>query len=189
MVLKRNALCMLLCLTLLGLTFTAQAAEEPPTVTAQVVHSLSAYAPGAGHTLVLRLNIRPGYHINAQTPAEPDVYPTKLTWQPNANLSFAPVVFPRPRTYKPSFSDKPMEVYDGQLDLRLNLTVAATAAPGPQVVKAKLDFQACDDQTCLMPETLEVPVTITVAAKGRPGQPLNSEVFGPPGGQKAGGRR
>ncbi|MBI4799379.1 MAG: hypothetical protein HY794_11775 [Desulfarculus sp.] len=189
---KRLALPLLLSLTLICLTLPALAAEDPPTVTAQVVHSQTAYTPGASHPLVLRFHIRPGFHINTHKPSEPDIYPTNLSWEQNPSLTFAPAIFPSPRSYKPSFSDKPMEVHDGVLDLRLSFTVAATAAPGPQAVKAKLEYQACDDQSCLMPETLEVPVTITVAAKGKPGKPLNSEVFGQTGqskGKKAGGQR
>lgn len=189
---KRLVPVSLLSLILSLMATFAMAAEEPATVTPQVVHSLTAYAQGATYPLVLRFTIRPGYHINAQRPAEPDLYPTSLTWQESPDFTFNPAIFPSPRAYQPSFAAKPMEVHDGQLGLRLSFKVAPKAAPGPHVVKAKLEFQACDDQACLMPETLEVPVTINVAPAGKPGKPLNAEVFrqtDQPKGKKPGSQR
>jgi DsbC/DsbD-like thiol-disulfide interchange protein len=155
----------------------ARAAEEPPTLTARVLHSKSAYAPGGPYPLILELTIRPGFHINDQRPAEPDLFPTSLTWPASPGLSFGPAVFPAPRKYKPSFASQPMEVHDGRILLRVSLQVAQGAAPGPRDLKAKVVFQACDDQACLMPETLEVPLGITVAPAGKPGQALNKELF------------
>lgn len=153
------------------------AAEEPPTLTAQVVHSHSAYAQGGTYPLIISLTVRPGYHINAQRPAEPDLYPTSLMWPQAADLSFTPAVFPAPHPFKPSFSDKPFDVLDGTVMVRGTFKVAATAAPGPHQLKAQVKFQACDDQSCLMPETLEVPLAITVSPAGKPGQPLNAQLF------------
>ncbi|CAO0821307.1 Thiol:disulfide interchange protein DsbD N-terminal domain-containing protein [Desulfarculales bacterium] len=173
-------------------TARALAAGEPPTITVQVVHSLTAYTQDASYPLVLRFAIRPGFHINAQRPSEPDIYSTGLTWEQNQSFVFNPAIFPSPHAYKPSFAAGPMEVYDGQLGLRVNFKVAANATPGPHVVKAKLEFQACDEQSCLMPETLEIPVTIIVAPAGKPGKPLNIEVFRQtdmPKGKQAGGKR
>lgn len=174
---KRLLSLSILSVALILSTGLALAAEEPPTVTAQVLHSRAAYAQGASYPLVISFSIRPGFHINAQRPTEPDSYPTSLAWQPAPEFSFEPAVFPSPHAYKPSFSDKPIEVLDGSVAVRATFKVAANAAPGPHLVKAKLQFQACDDQSCLMPETLEVPVTITVAPAGKPGQPLNPQAF------------
>ncbi|MFH1034730.1 MAG: protein-disulfide reductase DsbD domain-containing protein [Pseudomonadota bacterium] len=168
----------LLLTLLLALTAgPARAAEEPPTLTARVLHSLNAYAPGGPYPLIVELTIRPGYHINDQRPAEPDLFPTTLTWPASPDISFGPAVFPAPRKYKPSFASQPMEVHDGRVLVRATLQVAKTAAPGARELKAKLVFQACDDQSCLMPETLEVPLTVTVAPAGKPGQALNQELF------------
>jgi DsbC/DsbD-like thiol-disulfide interchange protein len=174
---KHLVFTLLLGLALSLLAATVLSAEEPPTVTAQVLHSQSAYAAGGTYPLVLRFTIRPGFHINAQRPAEPDAYPTSLKWQESRDLAFNPAAFPPPHAYKPSFTDKSMEVHDGQVNVRVSFKVAPGAAPGPQAAKAKLEFQACDDQSCLMPETLEVPLTITVAPAGKPGQALNQELF------------
>jgi DsbC/DsbD-like thiol-disulfide interchange protein len=174
---KQLAPVVLLSLLLSWLASPVLAAEEPPTVAARVLHSRSAYAPGGPYPLILELTIRPGYHINAQRPAEPDLYPTSLKWQDSPDYVLSPAIFPAPRAYKPSFAAKPMEVHDGRLLVRTTLQVSKGAAPGPRNLAAKLEFQACDDQTCLMPETLEVPVSITVAPAGKPGQPLNQELF------------
>ena len=169
------ALCLLLIL--LGLAVpcrTAGAAEEPPLLVVRVLHSQSAYAPGGTYPLALELTIRQGYHINSDRPKEADVYPSRAKLTGAQDVTVGPVVFPQPKSYKPSFSSQPMEVFDGRILLRSTLTVAKGAKPGPRQLNASLDFQGCDDQACLMPETLEVAIP---AGVGPGGQALNQEVF------------
>lgn len=182
MVLKRVTLTLVcaLALCLLGLATSGgavQAAEEPATISAQVLHSMNAYAQGGSYPLIIKFTLRPGFHINSQHPAEPDLYPSSLSWQAAPGIALGPDLFPAPRTYQPAFATAPMQVHDGVFSLRTTLKVAKDAAPGARTVTAKLEFQACDDQACLMPESLVVPVSFTVAPAGRPGKRLNPEAF------------
>ena len=168
------------CLMLICLAWgpgAALAAEEPPTLTARVLHSQGAYAQGGSYPLALELTIRPGYHINTDRPQEPDVYPTKAVMQGAPDLSLSPAVFPAARSYKPAFSPKPMQVFDGVILLRATLSVARQAALGQRALKVTLDFQACDDQSCLMPEQLEVALPVKIVPAGQDGPALNPGVF------------
>lgn len=155
----------------------ATQAEEPPTLTAKVLHSQSAYAAGGSYRIALELTVRPGFHINSLQPKDAELYPTSLTWQAPTGCSVGPPQFPTARSHKPSFAAQAMDVHDGRFLVRATLTLAKDIAPGPHKLVAKLEYQACDDQACLMPESLEVPVEVVVAPAGKPGQRLNKEIF------------
>lgn len=172
---KLALLLVLLCACLLAAP--AVMAEEPPLVTAKVLHSREAYAAGASYPLAIALTVRPGWHINADRPREKDLYPTAMLLQCSADCGFSPAVFPKPRTYQPGFSKTPMDVFDGTVIIRTTLTVAKNAKPGPQLLGARLMYQGCDDNSCAMPEELEVPIQVKVAPAGQAAAPLNQEIF------------
>jgi DsbC/DsbD-like thiol-disulfide interchange protein len=153
------------------------AAEEAPLVKARVLHSQAAYAQGGSYPLAIELTIRPGWHINAERPREKDLYPTTLLLQCSPDCGFSPAVFPKPRAYKPGFSQASMDVYDGAVIVRTTLTVAKNAQLGPQLLGARLSYQGCDDNACAMPEDLEVPIQVKITPAGQAAEPLNQELF------------
>ncbi len=84
----------------------------------------------------LILDIAPGWHLNAHQPG-PD-------WLIGASLDGAAVDWPEGREIALGFSDQPLRVYQGRLDLTLDLDPAA------DLVTLKL--QVCSDSLCLEPE-------------------------------------
>ncbi len=102
---------------------------------------------GAGaQSLHLVLEIAPGWHVNAAQPGEDWLIPTAI------RIDGHPVTpiggWPRPETLAVGFSERPLEVLTGRLDLSL----PRPAAAGWHVLE--VDLQACSDRLCLPPETL-----------------------------------
>jgi len=108
------------------------------------------------------IDIEPGYHINSNRPAESFLIPTALKLQPLKGLTVARVVYPKAKLQKFSFSEKPMSVYEGRVLLKFTARALPSIADVIPVVKGKLTVQACNDQQCLRPQTIDVEIPFEV---------------------------
>ena len=106
------------------------------------------------------IQIRDGYHINSNTPA--DEYLIPLRWTFDGPVTVSDVAYPKPKMQTFPFSQKPMSVYEGTVKTTVKVTVPAKAASGTQHVVGKLRYQACNDRMCLPPRTLEVKVPVEI---------------------------
>lgn len=109
----------------------------------------------------LKVSLRPGFHVNSNTPSEDYLIPFKLTWTPGP-LESPAVAYPKAQMEKYEFSDKPISVFTGDFDLNTSFKVPAGAPVGPTVITGKLRYQACNDKSCFPPKTAEVKMTVQV---------------------------
>jgi hypothetical protein len=118
--------------------------------------------PRAGEAAqALKLQLKPGYHVNSNTPNEEYLIPLRLTWD-SAAVEAVSVQYPKPLAEKAEFSDKPLSVYTGNFEIVTKFRRAAKASPGPGFLNGKLRYQACNDKMCLPPKTIEVKVPLLV---------------------------
>jgi hypothetical protein len=108
------------------------------------------------------VQLREGYHVNSNMPADDYFIPLRLTWNPGP-LEAVSVIFPKPQMEKLAFSDKPVSIFTGNFEVITKFKAAAGAALGQNVVTGKLRYQACNDRMCLPPRTvdLSLPVQVT----------------------------
>jgi hypothetical protein len=57
------------------------------------------------------------------------------------------------------------------------LTSQPDAPLGPQHIPLKLRYQACNNEVCLPPVTLDVDAPVTVAASAASSRPAHPELF------------
>lgn len=107
------------------------------------------------------LGLKPGYHLNSNTPADAYLIPLRLTWQPGP-LQPVEVIFPKPRLEKYEFSETPLSVFAGDFDVLTKFKVAASAPTGPGMMLGKLRYQACSNSACLKPQTVEVKLPVVI---------------------------
>ena len=117
--------------------------------------------PGATVDSVLPVELRPGYHVNSNTPSEDYLIPLRLSWNPGV-LEAAGSTFPAPKLEKYRFSDKPLSVFTGDFQIVTRFKAAANAPPGPATLTGKLRYQACNDSMCLPPKTLDVSLQVEI---------------------------
>ena len=117
--------------------------------------------PGATVDSVLPLDLRPGYHVNSNTPSDEYLIPLRLTWNPGP-LEASGFAFPQPRMEKYSFSEKPLSVFTGDFQIVTHFKVPANAAAGPATLTGKLRYQACNNSMCLAPKTLDVTQQVEI---------------------------
>ena len=122
---------------------------------------LITISAGQQATVQLTIRIRPGYHINANKPAEDYLIATKLTWDQNP-LQLKAVDYPEAERVKYSFSPKPLLVYSGNITVSSTFSVPDTVPAELNELTGTLLYQACNDKACFRPQKIRVKVaTIT----------------------------
>lgn len=116
---------------------------------------------GETATAAVRVQLKPGYHTNSNTPSDQYLIPLRLTWQA-APLQVAEVTYPKPKMEKFEFSEKPLSVFDGEFDIATKFKVPAAAPNGMAMISGKLRYQACNDRMCLAPKTVDVTLTLDI---------------------------
>lgn len=116
---------------------------------------------GATATVKLAATLNEGFHTNSHTPSEPNLIPLTLTWQPGP-LEAVSTVYPVPQLEKYSFSPTPISVVSGAFALSTKFKVSAKAEPGAATMVGKLRYQACNNESCFPPKTVEVKLPVTI---------------------------
>jgi hypothetical protein len=124
------------------------------------------------------MKIRPGFHVNAREKSEDYLIATDLKFDLPAGFTAGDVVYPKGTLHTFSFAkDKPLNIYEGTVTLRVPITASSAAALGAQHLALKLRYQACSNEACLPPVTLPVDASVNIAASGA--KPSHSELFAP----------
>jgi thiol:disulfide interchange protein DsbD len=108
------------------------------------------------------IEIPSGLHVQSNKPLDKFLVPTKLDIEAPQGVKIGPVLYPRARTMKLSFSKTPVSVYEGVAIIRFNVTVPANFGASSAEIKGRLKFQACNNDSCFPPQTREVKVGLNV---------------------------
>ena len=117
---------------------------------------------GGSADTTLSLKIQNGYHVNANPPTYPYLKATELEIPSFSGISVGFISYPTPITKKFSFAEGPLAVYEGETTLKVRLKADKSAAPGTHNLAGKLRVQACDDQVCYPPGTIDVAIPVTI---------------------------
>jgi len=144
---------------------TAYASQEP-------------VARGASFQLAVVLKIRNGFHINARKPSAEYLIPTDL----RANLpagfkSAGEISYPKGELHSFAFTKTPLNVYENKVILRVPLAAQSDAPLGTQRIPLKLRYQACSNEVCLPPVTVDIDAPLTVDANAANSRPAHPELF------------
>jgi Disulphide bond corrector protein DsbC len=137
-------------------------AKAPPADVVRVeTPNVEIKAGGSGEAVV-KLTIASGYHINANPPSFSYLKATELNVEPGGGLTPGKPVYPASITRKFGFSKDPLAVYEGETTIKLPLSAAGDAQKGEQTLKGKLRIQACDEEACYPPRTIETSIPVMV---------------------------
>jgi len=117
---------------------------------------------GGSAEATVRLTIQSGYHVNANPPTFSYLKATALEISPSDGISVAFIIYPKAADKKFAFSEQMLAVYEGDTDLKATLKSDKTAEKGERSIPARLRIQACDDQVCYPPGTLELAIPVNV---------------------------
>jgi hypothetical protein len=109
----------------------------------------------------LDLLITDGWHLNGPEPLQEDLIGTQLLGAGNA-FRVTNLRYPQPRRTQVSTQSGDVLIYEGRKRITFRLQPGSDSAPEehPVSVPISVRLQACDDQVCLLPETvvLELPL-------------------------------
>ena len=116
-----------------------------------------------GETIVhhLKAQLKDGYHANSNTPTDAYLIPLKLTWEPGL-LEVVDIKYPAPKNEKYEFSEKPLSVVSGDIEIVTKFKPSANANLGPGYQTGKLRYQACNDKMCFPPKTVDVKLPVLI---------------------------
>jgi len=159
---------LLAAIVLLGLTALAgsaqvisPAAQNRSVLKTDVVQYLFpeqvSVLAGKASAVALHFRIAQGLHINSHTPSDDFLIPTTFSVPDGMGVRLDAATYPPGTIISLAFDPKTkLSVYTGEFDIQARIV----ATPGNHLVQAKLHYQACDQNQCMPPKTINVPIDV-----------------------------
>ncbi len=109
----------------------------------------------------VQVKIAAGWHINANPAGQDNLIPTTITVDKDALIEINNVKYPKGKFMKFEFSPESVNVYDGTFTIPLKLKQKSntTIKKGVPII-LKLNYQACNDTECSLPQELNIPLKL-----------------------------
>jgi DsbC/DsbD-like thiol-disulfide interchange protein len=112
---------------------------------------------GKASPVALHFRIAPGLHINSHTPRESYLIPTTLSIPEGSGVRLDGASYPAGTDFTlPLDPGTKLSVYTGEFVIQTRIVATA----GDHLVEARLRYQACDQNACLPPRTINVPIDV-----------------------------
>ena len=137
-------------------------AFQQEVLTVKAYGSADRVPAGTDFLIALVVEIDPPWHINSNKPLE-DIYrATRVSYKPLDMVSFGKVYYPEGEVKSFDFSETGLSVYEKQITVFTEVTIANSMEPTSLLLEGVLDYQACNDQICLFPsqEHFSIPVEV-----------------------------
>lgn len=135
----------------------------------------------AVHAAVV-LDIPDGYHVNANKVANKFSIPTTVKLEAPEGVRISPLAYPAGHPRKLKFSNDPLSLYEGRAVIRFTAAFPANFKTGETEIRARVRYQACNDELCYPPVTREITMPIAVVPSNEQIKQINRQFFG--GGSK-----
>ena len=107
----------------------------------------------------LRVRVLDGFHVNSDKPKDEYLIPLKLTWT-GGPLDAKSIAYPKPEEVK--VGADLLNVFTGTFDISSEFTAPASAPAGTATLTGKLRYQACNNEMCFRPSTIDIKVPVMV---------------------------
>jgi thiol:disulfide interchange protein DsbD len=111
---------------------------------------------------VVTLSISPGFHINANPATFPYLIATELKASKVEGITVDTPSYPAAEKKKFQFAEQPLAVYEGEVSVKLNLGTEKNATAGLRSLPITIRIQACDNEQCFPPATLNTTIAVDV---------------------------
>jgi DsbC/DsbD-like thiol-disulfide interchange protein len=141
-------------------------------------YSANRAQQGRSVQAVVVLDVPSGYHINANRVGNKFSIPTTVKIEAPEGARVSAVSYPRGAVRMLKFSKEPLALYERRAVLRFNVTFPAVFKAGETELRARVRYQACNDEVCYPPVTREITMPIAVVAPTEQVKPINRQFFG-----------
>lgn len=101
--------------------------------------------------LDIKLEIKDGWHINADRPLDEYLTPTSVELKDSSLFSASKIEFPLPEIVRLGFSETDLALYQGEINIRVVLKPRDDLNNKEIRIEGDVLYQPCNDQTCLFP--------------------------------------
>jgi hypothetical protein len=111
---------------------------------------------------VVTLSISRGFHVNANPATFKYLIASELTPGKLEGITAGAPAYPVAQQKKFQFAEEPLAVYEGEAPIKLGLRAEKNAATGTSSLPITVRVQACDEEKCFPPATLNSTISVTV---------------------------
>lgn len=115
-----------------------------------VTSKLLKVEQGETITVDLTLTVKSGWHINSNKPNDDFLIPSVISAKATG-IKLINIKYPQAHELKLSFSEEPVSVYEGIVNAALTFKADKEVKVGKQNVIVTLEYQACNDVSCMPP--------------------------------------
>ena len=151
----------LLGLLIVVLPLFAADRELPVLLTVGSVSEVSAH-PGDSASVTVSLKVTNGFHVNANPAANEFYIPLEIVFRDTTFADVDTIRYPKGKVWRLKDSDEDLLVYDGDIKMIIPLRIPKNAKAGEYLLRGTIEYQACDDEVCFMPESRAVTVKIRI---------------------------
>jgi len=158
----------------------ASSGGDKSVVTIEALWSQSAVEPGGQATLAVVMDIDVKWHVQLHEPELDWLVPTEMRIEGGpAGVVLGDVQWPKKHPIEVNFTGEPqtLNFYSGRAPVFYKVRVPADFEPGQYDFEVHTTWQACDDTSCLAPQTTVTAVTLTVAQAGSDIEQQHAELF------------
>ncbi len=155
----------------------AQFGPNKNIVNIKIYQSFDKVYAGSEFKLAVKTEIGDGWHINSNKPNEDFLIPTKLTIDSVNGFRLEKVIYPPAQNIKLSFSETPLSVWEGDIYIGGLVKTSKTLSPGKYLLIANLEYQSCNNKTCLAPVILQDTINVEVVNKNSAAAEINQDIF------------
>lgn len=150
-----------LLLLLLVYPLTSSKLPTPPAIVTVTVTESIAYA-GVSSTIEIWVDVKDGYHIQANKVNDESLIPTTLEVTGNGPITITNQEFPLSKQFRLEGTENYLDVYDGKFPIKLFLKPDVKTKAGSYVLNGTLRYQACDSRSCLFPRVIEFSIPVEI---------------------------
>ncbi len=139
--------------------------------------SVDKVYPGGNFKIAVKAAVENSWHINSNKPNEDYLIPTALQIDSSNGFKLANIIYPKADEIKLAFSDKALSVWEGEIIFYADLNVPRNIASGNYNTVVKLNYQSCNNQTCMPPAIALDTLKISVVNSGSTISQINQDIF------------
>ena len=102
-------------------------------------------------TIFLNIVIKDGWHLNSNKPYDDYLTPTMVKLKDTTGIKIINVEYPPEMIAKLQFSESDLSLYEGMVTIKVILQADDSFLRDKRKVELELDYQSCNNQTCLFP--------------------------------------
>ena len=167
----------LLTILLFAIISNAQFGPPEDLVKTQLYQSFEKIHAGSQFKFALKIDIEDTWHINSHKPNEDFLIPSEISAELTKNFNILTLSYPTPHEYNFGFSDVPVSVFEGEIFVGGIIEVNPNTSPGVYEIPIEFTYQACNDVTCLPPNSVKDTIRVEIVDNQTPITEINGDIF------------